>query len=68
MMDQGFSTEFAEIAAPQNCEVAARFPSLAAGQTDARNGLACVGCIDRGEQESHPRFECEFTSSVSARR
>jgi len=46
MMDQGFSTEFAEIAAPQNCEVAARFPSLAAGQTDARNGLACVGCID----------------------
>ena len=27
----------------QNCEVAARSPPLAAGRTDARNGLACVG-------------------------
>ena len=31
---------------PQNCEVAARSPPLAAGRTDASNGPACVGFID----------------------
>ena len=36
---------------------------------DTRAGaLARVGCIDRIEQESQPRFECEFTLSVSAHR
>ena len=32
---------------PQNGEVAARSPPLAAGRTDARYGPACVGFIDR---------------------
>ncbi len=32
---------------PQNCEVAARSPPLAAGRTDARNGPAPIGRIDR---------------------
>jgi len=43
---------------PQNCEVAARSPALAAGRTDARSGPACVGFIDRSERESHTRIEC----------
>ena len=32
---------------PQNCEVAARSPPLAAGRTDARNGPARIGLVDR---------------------
>jgi hypothetical protein len=31
-------------------KVAARSPSLAAGRTGARNGPACVGCINRWAQ------------------
>jgi hypothetical protein len=38
---------------PQNCEVAARSPPLAAGRTDARNGPARVDFIDRSERELH---------------
>ena len=51
---------------PQNCEAAARFPPLAAGRTDVHNGRACVGCIDRSEQESHPEFKRAFPLSAVA--
>src|SRR5260370_2155557 len=58
-MDQGFFCRIRGIdGVPQNCEVAARSPPLAAGRTDARNGPACVGFIDRSERESYPRIEC----------
>src|SRR5437660_12825180 len=51
-MDQGFFCRIRGVdGVPQNCEVAARSPPLAAGRTDARNGPACVGFIDRSERE-----------------
>src|SRR6516164_10186924 len=60
-MDQGFFYRIRGVdGVPQNCEVAARSPPLAAGRTDARNGPACVGFIDRSERESHTRIECVF--------
>jgi hypothetical protein len=47
-MDQGFFCRIREVdGVPQHGEVAASFPSLGAGRTDARNGPACVGFIDR---------------------
>src|ERR1700676_3508409 len=47
-MDQGFFCRIRGVdGVPQNCEVAARSPPLAAGRTDARNGPAFVGHIDR---------------------
>jgi hypothetical protein len=46
-MDQGFFCRILGVdGVPQNGEVAARPPPLAAGRTAARNGLACVGHID----------------------
>src|SRR6516225_4144787 len=43
-MDQGFFCRIRGVdGVPQNCEVAAMSPLLAAGRTDARNGSACVG-------------------------
>jgi ferredoxin len=35
-----------------------------AGRTNARNGLACVGFIDRSERESNTRIECVFPLSA----
>src|SRR5262249_354588 len=46
-MDQGlFCRIRGADGVPQNCEVAARSPPLAARRTDTRNGPACVGFID----------------------
>lgn len=60
-MDQGFFCRIRGVdGVPQHCEVAARSPPRAAGRTDARNGPACVGFIDRSERESHTRIECVF--------
>jgi hypothetical protein len=48
--DQGFFCGIRGVdGVPQNCEVAARFPPLAAGRTDARKGPACAGFIARSE-------------------
>src|SRR5262249_40183636 len=48
---EAFSGKFAESMACRGIvKVAARSPSLAAGRTGARNGPACVGCIDRWAQ------------------
>src|SRR5262249_2467924 len=47
-MDQGFFWRILGVdGVPWNGEVAARSPPLAAGRTDARNGPAAVGSIDR---------------------
>jgi hypothetical protein len=47
-MNQGFFCRIRGIdGVPQNCAVAAKSPPLAAGRTDARNGLARIGRIDR---------------------
>src|SRR6516165_2432295 len=60
-MDQGFFSRIRGVdGGLQNCEVAARSPPLAAGRTDARNGPACVGFIDRSERESRTGIECVF--------
>jgi hypothetical protein len=64
-MDQGFFCRIRGVdGVPQNCEVAARSPPLAAGRTDARNGPACVGFIDRSHLHrwASPRSRCVYFS------
>jgi hypothetical protein len=61
-VDQGFFCGIRGVeGVPQNCEVAVKSPPLAAGQTDARNGPACIGFIDRGiRQHLRCRDACGF--------
>jgi hypothetical protein len=51
MLDQSFFCRIRGIdGVPQNGEIAARSPPLAAGRSDARNSPACVGFITRSDQ------------------
>src|SRR5262249_20984927 len=58
-VDQGFFCRIRGVdGVPQNCEVAAKSPPLAAGRTDARNGPACVGRLFVRDDNPNSR-QCE---------
>jgi hypothetical protein len=58
MLNQGFFCRIRAVdGVPQNCEVAARAPPLAAGRTDSRNGPACAGFIEDSSGDTNRRID-----------